>query len=80
MLAAIPLRLGDEKKDDNTSAQTWSKLKSEKSSKKRKSSKLEKKNVTSSPDPSPKRTKDSTTEENVSFFPSKDPLKASLMW
>jgi len=41
----------------------------EKSSKKRKSSQLEKKKITSSLEPSLKRTKDLSTEEKVNLLP-----------
>lgn len=70
--AAVSLKSEDGGKDDDESAQGQSKYKSEKSSKRKKSSKSEKNKATRSPEPSPKETKDSTTEENVSSFPSID--------
>jgi hypothetical protein len=68
MLAAISLTSREQNKDGDTNAATRSKSKWEKSSKKPKSYKSEKKNVTSSPKPSPKKAKVPTTEENICFL------------
>jgi len=68
MLAAVPLISGDKKKSEDVSVPARSKSKSEKSSKKKKSSQSEKKKITSSLEPSPKRTGDSSTEEKVSLL------------
>ena len=67
MLAAVPLKSEDTKKGEDVRVPTRSKL--EKSSKKRKSSQLEKKKITSSLEPSLKRTKDLSTEEKVNLLP-----------
>jgi len=67
MFAAVPLKSGDEGKDDDVSAQAWSKSKSEKPSKKRKSSTSEKKKSHSSSEPSPKKAKGAVIEDKVRF-------------
>jgi len=60
------LKSRDTKKGEDVSVPT--RLKSEKSSKKIKSSQSEKKKITPSPEPSLKRTKDSSAEEKVNLL------------
>ena len=68
MCVVVPLKSGDEGKDDDVSAQTRSKSKFEKPSKKRKPSTSEKKKRHSSFEPSPKKAKGAVTEDKVRFF------------
>jgi len=71
MFVAVPLKSGDGGRDDDVITQTRSKSKSEKSSKKRKSFKLEKTMGHSSSEPSPKKAKGAATGDTVSPFLSK---------
>jgi len=68
MLVVVPLKSGDEGRDNDVSAQTRSKSKSEKSSKKRKSSKSKKTKGHSSSEPSPKKAKGVVIGDKVSPF------------
>jgi len=71
MCAVVPLKPGEEGKDDEVSARTRSKSKYEKPSKKRKSSTSEKKKGHSSFEPSPKKAKGAITEDKVRLSLSK---------